>query len=269
MGHSSRFCVILSSFLSCVICLDCGGAESEVWTVPRLQRYVKATRSHKQEHTRPRTHAADIFQKTRDASDVTVAMLAVRQEVGALRAEISVRLEQVSSSNCGLDQRLLDIESSFMNHVNARIDGVVDGINTTHMDIHGLSLDIDKARDDVCSAFSDASSRATTGIDAPSLPPAVADQVMAKIDESHSTLEKKIDGVHHDLKSAVLQKLEHTHTGINEVQKNIDSTRRRLTERINNAHEGLAGIIHNWRDRVGHKVDWLQSALGPRLAAQN
>lgn len=231
--------------------------------------------------------------------DVAASIIAIRQEVGAMRAEISARLEKVSTSTSGFDRRLLDIEGSFMNHVNARLDSLCDGVTSTHLDIQGLALDIDQAHDRVCTSLDEVRSeirevvqdshKATSGrIDG--LSKAVIDsngrtkhaffEVGRGLDANHQTVISRLDSMNKDIKSTVCNKIDNANGNINKlvvdsrddlygrlelVQQEVESSRRRITERMNTMHEALAGIMNTMRDRVFQKFDRVSSSLSSML----
>lgn len=218
----------------------------------------------------------------------------IRQEVGAMRIEISARLEQVSTSALGLDRRLLDIESTFMNHVHARLDVLQESLYTSHVDIQGLSLDISNAHDDVCAkldkitvmlcAEMSKSHRTTTTnladvaqkvITAESNTKRSVQELEAEVKRNGLLVEEKMDHLHQDVENvdkkldqvqvamvaALLSTRDMFKAKIDEVHAEVARSRRRMNERLNNVHEALAGIMNNMGDRFGVSLDRLQATI--------
>lgn len=230
---------------------------------------------------------------------MAASIIAIRQEVGAMRAEISAHLEKVSTSTSGVDRRLLDIEGLFMNHINARLDSLCDGVTSTHLDIQGLALDIDQAHDRVCTSLDEfrgeireilQNSHKTTSGRIDGLSKAVIDsngrtkhaffEIGRGIDANHQSVVTKLDNMSKDIKSTVCNKIDNANGNINklvvdtrddlhgrleQVEQEVESSRRRINERMNTMHEALAGIMNTMRDRVFQKIDRVSSSLSSML----
>ena len=218
-----------------------------------------------------------------------------------MRAEISARLEQVTSSTSGLERRLLDIEGSFMNHVNARLDSLLDGVTTTHLDIQGLALDMDQAHDRVCNSLDETrdgiydvfqESQKSTSSRLDSLFKSFADnngrtkdaflKMGHGLDVNHDNIVEKLDIMNKDINLNVCNKIDqangninntmvnvrdHLHCKMDDMQREVQNSRRRLTERLHRMQEALAGIMNNTRDRICQRLDRAQSLLGSMIPA--
>ncbi|KAG6198509.1 hypothetical protein E4U10_006720 [Claviceps purpurea] len=225
----------------------------------------------------------------------------MRQEVGAMRQEMAFKLNQVHVSVSGLDKRLLAVESSLMVHINARLDTLLDGVFMTHLDIQGLALDFDQAHDRVFTSMNHVhgavfdvlhESRKKTRQEIRGLSQTLMDHneragdsfleigrgidgnrtvVLEKLDTLHrdmsSTICKKIDNANGNISQTITDSRDHVCDQISQVQQEVESSRRRINEKINSMHEAIATLLHTTRDRVTHKVDRIAVLLGSNLFA--
>ncbi|KAG6218575.1 hypothetical protein E4U50_000677 [Claviceps purpurea] len=225
----------------------------------------------------------------------------MRQEVGAMRQEMAFKLNQVHVSVSGLDKRLLAVESSLMVHINARLDTLLDGVFMTHLDIQGLALDFDQAHDRVFTSMNHVhgavfdvlhESRKKTRQEIRGLSQTLMDhneragdsflEIGRGIDGNRTVVLEKLDTLHRDMSSTICNKIDnangnisqtitdsrdHVCDQISQVQQEVESSRRRINEKINSMHEAIATLLHTTRDRVTHKVDRIAVLLGSNLFA--
>ncbi|KAG5924187.1 hypothetical protein E4U61_001326 [Claviceps capensis] len=225
----------------------------------------------------------------------------MRQEVGAMRQEMASKLDQVHVSVSGLDKRLLAVESSLMVHINARLDTLLDGVFMTHLDIQGLALDFDQAHDRVSTSMNHVrgavfdvlhESQKKTRQEIRGLSQTLMDHneragdsfleigrgidgnrtvVLEKLDTFHrdvsSTICNKIDNANGNISQTITDSRDHVCDQISQVQQEVESSRRRINEKINSMHEAIATLLHTTRDRVTHKVDRIAVLLGSNLLA--
>ncbi|KAG5915265.1 hypothetical protein E4U53_004508, partial [Claviceps sorghi] len=234
-------------------------------------------------------------------ADLTASILEMRQEISAMRQEMSSRLEETRVSTLVLDKRLLAIENSFLVRINARLDSLLSGVITTHLDIQNLALDFDQAHDRVfdsvnhvrgavfdvvhesqkqtCQAI-DGLSKTLTDENAQTKKSFL--EIGRGIDGSRAALVGKLDTVHKDAVSTICSKIDNANGNVNQnimdsrdhlcdkisqVQHEVESSRRRINEKINSMHEAIAGLLNTTRDRVTHKVDRLAVILASTLSA--
>ncbi|KAG5982272.1 hypothetical protein E4U55_002131 [Claviceps digitariae] len=237
----------------------------------------------------------------REDVDLAASILEMRQDIAAMRQEMSARLEQTRMSTSALDKRLVAIETSFLGHVNARLDSLLDGMMTTHLDIQGLALDFDQAHDRVFSSVNHVrgavfdivqESQRQTSQTIDGLSKSLADsheqtrnsflEIGRGIDDSRAAVLCRLDTAQKDLTSSICSKIDNANGNINQnmvdsrdhlsdkmsqVQHEVERSRRRTNEKINSMHEAIAGLLNTTRDRVTHKVDRVAVILASTLSA--
>ncbi|KAG5991414.1 hypothetical protein E4U43_004036 [Claviceps pusilla] len=217
----------------------------------------------------------------REDADLAASILELRQEIGAMRQEMSARLEQARVSTSGLDKRLLAMESSFLVHLNARLDSLLNGVTTTHLDIQSLALDFDQAHDPVLASVNhvrgavfdivhESQKQICQTIDG--LSKSLADsneqtrnsflEIGLGIDSSRAAVLNKLDAAHRDVSSTICSKIDNANGNVNQnivdsrdhlsdklsqVQHEVESSRRRINEKINSMHEAIAGLLNTTR----------------------
>ncbi|KAG5929080.1 hypothetical protein E4U42_007230 [Claviceps africana] len=225
----------------------------------------------------------------------------MRREIGAMRQDMSFRLQENRVSTLALEKRLLAIENSFLVHVNARLDSLLSGVITTHLDIQNLALEFDQAHDRVFDSVNHVrgavfdivhESQKQTCQTIDGLSQALTDdnektrnsflEIGRGIDGSRAALMGKLDTLHRDAVSTICSKVDNANGNVNQnimdsrdhlcdkisqVQHEVESSRRRINEKINSMHEAIAGILNTTRDRVTHKVDRLAVILASTLSA--
>ncbi|KAK9442917.1 hypothetical protein VB005_03980 [Metarhizium brunneum] len=226
---------------------------------------------------------------SQEMTEVAAAITAIRRDISALRAEISEGLEKICTSTSGFDKSLLDIDGTLMRDVSAQLDSLALDIMTTRVDIQALGLDIDQAHDRVCTTLDDHRSgifkavqdshKATSGR-LEDLSRAVVDvnsrtkhgllETGHGLDVNHDAFVTKLDKVSEDINLTVCRKIDNANGHINklivdtrdhlrgrldEVQEEVESSRRRTHEKLNDVHEALAGIVNTTRDRLLRKIE--------------
>lgn len=238
-------------------------------------------------------------QRNSEAPEAAASILELRHEVGAMRREISARLDQVSISISGLERRLLDIESSFMTRLNARLDNLLEGVTTTRLDIQGLSLDFDQGHDRVFSGLNhvrgavfdvvhESQKQISRRIDGLSKTLTESNdrardgflEIGRGLDVNHTAIVDKLDMVPKDISSIICDKIDNANGNVNQnimesrddvcarisqAQEEVERSRRRINEKINSMHEATAGLVNTTRDRVMHKVGRTAAILGSIL----
>ncbi|KHO00971.1 uncharacterized protein MAM_01749 [Metarhizium album ARSEF 1941] len=232
---------------------------------------------------------------SQEMPEVADAIMAIRRDVGALRVEISQGLDKVRDSNLGFEERLLDVEETFLKDFTTRLDSLALDSMTTRVDIQALGLDIDQAHDHVCTTLDELRSgifKAVQDSDGvisgrlDRLSKAIIDvnsrskhaflEIGRGLDVNHhafvtrldevsedinSTVCRKIDNVNDNLNKLVVETRDHLQDRFDEVQEEVESSRRRIHEKLNNVHEALAGIMNISRDKVLRKMERTTSLL--------
>ncbi|EFY88576.1 hypothetical protein MAC_05341 [Metarhizium acridum CQMa 102] len=160
---------------------------------------------------------------------------------------------------------------------------------TTRVDIQALGLDIDQAHDRVCTTLDDHRSgifkavqdshMATSGR-LEGLSRAVVDvnsrtkhgflETGHGLDVNHDAFVTRLNKVSEDVNLTVCKKIDNanSHTNklivdtrdhlqgrLDEVQEEVESSRRRTHEKLNDVHEAIAGIVNTTRDRLLRKIE--------------
>lgn len=232
-------------------------------------------------------------------AEVAASVVAVHQEVGALRTEINARLDNVGNSASRFDRGLSDVEDFSMRQVSARLDSILQSVSTTNVDIQGLALDFDRANDRVYTSLAECQSRIyeavqdshkTTSDRIDGLSKAIIDansrskhaffEIGHGIDVNHQALlwkldnvnrdlnltdSNKIDGANSSINKLVVESRDHLHGVLDQVQQEVESSRRRISEKLNNMHEALAGILNTTRDSLVQKMERVAALLGSIL----
>ncbi|KAG6004694.1 hypothetical protein E4U21_000849 [Claviceps maximensis] len=239
--------------------------------------------------------------RRQEDSDLAVLILDMRKEIGAMRQEISARLDQSLVSTSGLDKRILAIENSFLLHVNTRLDNLETGVMTTHLDIQSLALEIDQGHDRVFASVNHVrgavfdivqESHKQTHQTIDVLSKSLVDsnektrnsflEIGQSIDSSRGAVLNKLDTAHKEVNSTICNKIDNANGNVNQnildsrdhvcdkmrqVQQEVGSSRRRINEKINLMHEAIAGLLHDTRDIFTHKMDQVTVILTSTLSA--
>ncbi|KAG6011901.1 hypothetical protein E4U54_007848 [Claviceps lovelessii] len=95
--------------------------------------------------------------------------------------------------------------------------------------------------------------------------------VLNKLDAAHrdvsSTICSKIDNANGNVNQNIVDSRDHLSDKMSQVQHEVESSRRRINEKINSMHEAIAGLVATTRDRVTHKIDRLAVILASTLSA--
>jgi ABC-type transporter Mla subunit MlaD len=186
-----------------------------------------------------------------------------------------------------------------MSHAD-RFDSLLDGMSTARVDIQTLALDFDQAHDHVCASLDRLrsemrgavqDSHKTTSNRLDGLSKAVIQvnsrtkhaflEIGRGLDTIHDSFATKLDSVTNKFTTNVCNKIDDAHGNTNklvvdckdhlrgrfdELQEELESSRRRTNERLNIMHKALASIMHTMRDRILQKIGMVSSLLSSMLA---